>query len=310
MLPNQLNRSLLVVVLSLAFATQTEAQSSLGVRANGMGGAFVGVADDATAVYWNPAGLATGVLASFNLELGELEPGGVTDSDGLRHALVGIALPPVGLAYYRQGVFGQGAPGSAVESPQDREEVRTTVHAFTTSTIAVSLLQSLTEYVVVSATPKLVWGGESFSPDVDASLMMAVSTFRLGLVGRNLATPSFAVDAAGGVEVELQQEVRVGGGWGSGWPGLSRVVVAVDGDLMTRITPAGDRRDVAAGVETWWLARRLGLRGGVRGSTEGDARPVVSAGASAQLAGMYLEGHFAGGEAAERSWGLGLRYSF
>ena len=29
-----------------------------GARALGMGGAFVGVADDASATYWNPAGLA------------------------------------------------------------------------------------------------------------------------------------------------------------------------------------------------------------------------------------------------------------
>jgi len=31
---------------------------SPGARAAGMGEAFVGLADDATAVYWNPAGLA------------------------------------------------------------------------------------------------------------------------------------------------------------------------------------------------------------------------------------------------------------
>ena len=31
----------------------------VGIRALGMAGAFVGVADDATAVFWNPAGLAT-----------------------------------------------------------------------------------------------------------------------------------------------------------------------------------------------------------------------------------------------------------
>ncbi|MBD3170617.1 MAG: hypothetical protein GF307_14125, partial [candidate division Zixibacteria bacterium] len=30
-----------------------------GARARGMGGAFIGVADDATAISWNPAGLAT-----------------------------------------------------------------------------------------------------------------------------------------------------------------------------------------------------------------------------------------------------------
>ena len=32
--------------------------AGVGVRAMGMGGAFVGVADDFTAMYWNPAGLA------------------------------------------------------------------------------------------------------------------------------------------------------------------------------------------------------------------------------------------------------------
>ena len=29
----------------------------VGARAIGMGGAFVAVADDATAIYWNPAGI-------------------------------------------------------------------------------------------------------------------------------------------------------------------------------------------------------------------------------------------------------------
>ena len=297
--------------LSLALASQAEAQSSPGVRANGMGGAFVGVADDATAVYWNPSGLATGALASVNLELGDWPPGGPGDPEGLHHALVAIALPPVGIAYYRQGVFGVRPPGPAVTGSEGREEVRSSVHAFSTSTLAVSLLQSLTDYVVVSATPKLVWGGESFAADVDASAMLAVQRFRLGLVGRNLATPAFALDDSGADDVELQGQVRLGGGWGSGWPGHSRVVVAVDGDLMNRATLTGDRRDVAAGVETWWLGRRLGVRGGMRGSTVGDARAVLSAGASGQLAGMYLEGYVAGGgDASDRSWGLGLRYSF
>ena len=32
--------------------------AGVGVRAMGMGGAFAGVADDFTAIYWNPAGLA------------------------------------------------------------------------------------------------------------------------------------------------------------------------------------------------------------------------------------------------------------
>lgn len=45
-----------------------EAQG-LGARALGMGGAFIGMADDWTAIYWNPAGLARlqGLHAGFNL---------------------------------------------------------------------------------------------------------------------------------------------------------------------------------------------------------------------------------------------------
>ncbi len=271
-----------------------------------MGGAFVGVADDATAVYWNPAGLATGAIVSLNVEFGGLEPAG-TDQVAPRHALLAFSLPPLGLAYYRQGVFGVGAPGTVVTGGQSRQEVGTSVHTFATSTVGVSLLQSLTDHLVVSVTPKVVWGGESTRPDVDGSVMVAANRFRAGMVARHLASPSFDLD---GAEVELEPQVRLGGGWGSGWPGNSRVVVAVDGDVTRRATPSGERRDVAAGLETWWLARRVGLRGGVRGSTTGEARTVVSAGASALVAGFYVEGFVAAGQADERSWSLGLRYSF
>jgi hypothetical protein len=58
----------LVVValaLSLAAAPPVSAQSAppIGVRAAGMGGAFTAVADDGTAPFWNPAGLASGAFA-------------------------------------------------------------------------------------------------------------------------------------------------------------------------------------------------------------------------------------------------------
>ena len=56
----------LSIAALLLLAVQTAAQeeraidhfSGVGVRAMGMGGAYLGVADDFTAVYWNPAGLA------------------------------------------------------------------------------------------------------------------------------------------------------------------------------------------------------------------------------------------------------------
>jgi long-subunit fatty acid transport protein len=56
-------RVLLFLCLTISAALAQEERAidnfaGVGVRAMGLGGAFVGVADDFTAVYWNPAGLA------------------------------------------------------------------------------------------------------------------------------------------------------------------------------------------------------------------------------------------------------------
>ena len=48
---------------------------SVGERALGMGGAFVAVADDATAVHWNPAGLVTGPAAGMTIGWGWFQIG-------------------------------------------------------------------------------------------------------------------------------------------------------------------------------------------------------------------------------------------
>ena len=49
--------ALLAAVPSLAAAQIVE---TVGTRAQGMGGAFVAVANDSSATWWNPAGLADG----------------------------------------------------------------------------------------------------------------------------------------------------------------------------------------------------------------------------------------------------------
>lgn len=178
------------------------------------------------------------------------------------------------------------------------------MHALTTSVVGVSLLQSLTDYIVVGATPKVMHGGGTTAVDVDAGVMIAVERIRIGAVARNLTTPAFD-------DIELSREVRLGAAWGSGWPGHSRVLFSVDGDLTSRATPFGDRRDVAAGVETWWRDRRFGLRGGVRRSTIGASRAAVTAGVSAGLTrGMWLEAHVVAGQRNERGWSLGVRAGF
>lgn len=68
----QLYRSLVVtIILSLSLVSAAAAESrGFGARSLGMGGAFTAVADDATAAYWNPAGLSQVRYFSFTPSLG------------------------------------------------------------------------------------------------------------------------------------------------------------------------------------------------------------------------------------------------
>ena len=307
------NRTLIAALLALTTARAAHAQADVGARGAGMAGAFVAVADDASAVYWNPAGVATGSLVSVVLDAGRFRLGSTLPQTARNEedtgAVVALSATAIGLAYYRLGTYGIDAAEPAVIGPQSREEVRRSVHALTTSTVGVSLVQSINSHIVVGVTPKVMWGDGHSALDVDAGVMTWVEHIRFGLVARNLTTPEFGEDGTG---IELEREVRVGGAWGSGWTGISRVIASFDADVMSRSTPAGDRRDVAAGVETWWLSQRLGLRGGWRRSTIGDARAAVAAGISAGLKpGMLVEAHAVRGrDDDERSWSVGLRMTF
>ena len=55
----------LTACLLLPQLASAQPDPPVGVRAAGMGGAFVAVADDASAVYWNPGGLAAAAYFSI-----------------------------------------------------------------------------------------------------------------------------------------------------------------------------------------------------------------------------------------------------
>ena len=110
--------ALLMVISAIALADGVGAfsafKSGIGARALAMGGAFVAVADDTTAMLWNPAGLA---------QLNDTRIGGMsTDLFGLgiTHQFIGAATTfanfGIGLGWERVSVAGQvvdedGEPG-------------------------------------------------------------------------------------------------------------------------------------------------------------------------------------------------------
>ena len=89
------------IALALAPAARVEAQTRvmhLGARAQAMGGAFTGVADDESAFYWNPAGIAVGPLLSAGVYHGREETLGATGDFEQRATGVALGLTFMGVA--------------------------------------------------------------------------------------------------------------------------------------------------------------------------------------------------------------------
>src|SRR5262245_54597584 len=115
MLANFRNPALLAVLIAALAVRSAHAQGAVGTPALGMAGAFAAVADDATAVYWNPAGIATGSFVSAVIDFGQ--------NHSENNGFVGLSATALGLAYYRFDTFGKDVAEAAVKGHADREEV-------------------------------------------------------------------------------------------------------------------------------------------------------------------------------------------
>jgi hypothetical protein len=336
-------RSLQAAALALAglvvpAGAHGQGLEALGNRASALA-AFVAVADDASAVAWNPAGLASGPFFNVSLDLGRFTrrpddppvPG--ASGSGLNTTLVAIGTTPVGLAYYRMASTAVDVSTPAVVGSPDRQNDQVVVRTLATNHLGATVQQSVGDHLMLGATVKVVraqlgaasgtassWeqafdaadriDGQGFTRgDVDIGAMAWAGRMRVGLVVRNATSPTFGEE--GGLAVNVPRHARVGVAWGDGWTGMARTIVALDADVTRVPQPDGERRDVAVGAERWWGARRFGVRGGVRASTIGDERPVVSAGASfAVRAGSYVDVYLARGSHHERAWGLAARFTY
>ena len=236
-----------------------------------MAGAFVAVADDATAAYWNPAGLATGRLLSANIDHREAEG----DTGGF----VGLSMPVVALSYYRLRFSSRQDPGTVVVS---------------THNAGLSLAQSLTDVIAVGTTLRFSHRMRS-AIDVDAGVLAVTGAVRIGVGTRNLRR---AFDST--------RTVRAG----IAWRPDGALTVGLDADLtVSRAGRAAERvRSLAAGVERT-IGTRAAARGGLRASLAGPASPLVSVGGSALVWGsLWVDGYGAVGIGnRDRGWGFGAR---
>jgi len=330
--------ALLLVLLAHAPETLAQPADAVGVRAQGMSGAFTAVADDATATWWNPAGLAAGPYANAILEAGQVrEPPAPSSGDpAWRTGQVSVtaAFPALGLSYYRlriSEIAPTGPTAAAAGGRQDPGTGDVRLRSMILSQFGATVGQSLGEHLVVASTLKLLHGdlatavrpAEGATLDsadalggagdtrgtFDVGAMTTYGVARAGVTVRNVTAPTFG---SGADALTLRRQVRGGfalttvsssfGGW----------TLAVDADLTRAATPDGDERRIASGVEAWTHTRRVGARAGVSASTFGAHRAAASAGGSwAVRSGLYVDAQVTGGTRnSRRGWGFDTRVTF
>jgi hypothetical protein len=328
-------------VLIIITATDGSAQvfESVGNRALGMGGAFVAVAADSTATWWNPAGLATGPYSDISLgrSIVDLEKTETSSARRDRVSWFSATAPVVGFSYYRLRITDIQGFGTTGQPSVNRQDTRTGVsmRSLAAGQFGLTVVQTILPGVHAGATLKYVRGtmrvatddgsrsdsdlldaGEDLEGgnarnrfDLDAGVMVAAGPMRLGAVMRNISKPNFGTDVT---PFALPRQTRIGAALDAEQAGGPPVIVAIDADVRTYATGTGDRRVVALGAEHWLWTKRIGVRGGARFNTAGAKDRAATAGGSvAARNGLYLEGYIVhGGAEAERGWGLGTRVSF
>lgn len=313
---------LALLLWPLTAAAQQNVESA-GSRALGMAGAFVGVADDATAVYWNPAGLAVGPPAGITIGWVDFRSGNqnsppVAGPTRRTSKFVSLGTWPVGLSY---GTFDESA---LVEGPYPSSTPNT--NNFRLSEFGGTFVQTLVPGLVVGSTVKYLKGTVVSGPifglsardaldasrelnapsthrfDFDVGAMADLRRARIGLSVRNLREPEFGEMA--GSAIKLRRHARLG----VAVLPASGVTLAMDLDLDTVALPDGPRRILAFGAEDR-ISPRLALRGGIRWSLEGSRRPSPALGGSVAVRPrLWLDWHLTGGRVdADRGFGVGLR---
>ena len=311
---------LCVTLTAVAAPARGQIAEAVGSRALGMGGAFVAVASDSSATWWNPAGLAAGPF--LDLAIGKAvtraDDSPVSGRDSV--SWFALATPPFGIAYYRLHITDiQPFDATTGQAGANRQDKRTGVplRSLAANQVGVTVLRTLIPGVHAGTTLKylrgtLEGGHAEGRFDLDVGVLAVAGPVRLGGAVRNVREPEFGAEGPGEAGIRLERQVRVGAAFdpenATGIP----LTVALDADVRSYSVGTGDRRVVAVGAEQWVASKRVGIRAGGRFNTVGARERSATAGLSVSLRpGMFVDGHVVrGGSADDRGWGVAARVSF
>jgi hypothetical protein len=293
-----------------AFAQSIE---SVGIRAQGVAGAFVAVADDATATWWNPAGLAHS--QSFIDGVVEVGRGGQWG--------VAFGFPALGLSYYHLNIS-QIQPSASTAgggtSRQDPGAVGTGLsvpYSVEFNQFGATVGQSLGDHVVVATTVKVMYALSDTRGDFDLGAMAAFGPVRAGLNVRNIVGGTFGTSTTSGAAAnvfELTRQARAGVAVTPSVGSLDRLTLSLDVDLTTAPFEGRDERHVVGGAEAWLRGRRIAVRGGAGVNIVSDAADAAYGAVGITVSPFqrcFVDGVASWGPTENRnSWGFDLRVMF
>lgn len=297
------------VWLAIPRIALAQTPDAVGVRAQAMGGGFTAVADDATASWWNPAGIAGGAFLNMIVEYGKATDPPASGSPS--HRGFALAFPGLGLSYYRMTVSEIRPAGSTADAAGDRQDGGTfSVRSVDLSQFGATVGQSLGNHLVIASTLKLMRAAGDSEGGLDIGAMAVYGLVRAGVTVRNVREATFG---EGDSAIALKRQVRAGLALSSATStAFGGATLAVDADLRNVATAVGDERRIAAGGEVWAKKRWVGARGGVSASTTGERRTAVSGGVSvAARPGLFVEAQATGGsDRLRKGWAAALRLTF
>jgi len=268
--------ALVMVLSAVAFADGIGAFSAfkngVGARALAMGGAFVAVADDATAMLWNPAGLAQledTRLAGMSTDLYGL---------GITHQFIGavttFANLGVGLGWERASIDGQIVDGGGELGGTFTWVEQAIVGSLATNVLDVAMAGANVKYYLADNGLGDAASGFGFDLGLLVSLgdMFVIGVNAMDLAGSTLAWDGGTTDVISGLyKAGLAMSLAE-----------DRLILATDVDF-----DGTDLGNTHVGVE-FQVIDELALRGGVV-LTNNFQDYYFTIGAGINVAGLYVD---------------------
>jgi hypothetical protein len=261
-----------------------------GARALGMGSAFVGLADDGTAAYWNPAGLATLPEPQINAMHAE-QFGSIVQYDFISYAMpvggTGKARQGLGVSLLRLGVsdipdtrglqFLDQNGNGVFDYPEDRLLVDESKFVFDSANdfaLLLSYSRELRPGLALGGSLKVVrqWLGDSlrsngFGADIGA-LWVGSKGWSAGAILRDITTTQILWNT--GTNESVSPTLRVGTAKSHAFKNRRHVLTAAfdvqvgfnGEELSSQASMGSVTFEFHPGLE-YWLDRKLALRAGM-----------------------------------------------